>query len=167
MAGTLIPPQLPGVWLRIACRSVHLEAEGQNFLLGVDMYNCTFKELNRDHYFPLQQCHRGDGSATIHLLCYKAIIIPFSQWETQIHFFLCLGLNIRIFCVLANVLATRQKASPEGILSLRVAKFMKKISEEESIDFVALDVGTYLRAGRHRMNRIFFMVDGERGTSIT
>lgn len=52
-------------------------------------------------------------------------------------------------------------------MSLRVAKSMKNISEEESTDFVALDEGAYLRAGRHRMIRICFMVDGERGTSIT
>lgn len=50
---------------------------------------------------------------------------------------------------------------------LRVEKFMKNISEEESIDFVALDEGTYLRAGRHRVIWIIFMVNGERGTSIT
>lgn len=50
---------------------------------------------------------------------------------------------------------------------LRVEKFMKNISEEESIDFVALDEGTYLRAGRQRVIWIIFMVNGERGTSIT
>jgi len=43
---------------------------------------------------------------------------------------------------------------------------MKKRSEEESIDFIALDEGTYLRAGRHKIIWICFMVDGERGTSI-
>lgn len=52
-------------------------------------------------------------------------------------------------------------------MSLRVAKFMKNISEEESIDFVALDEGTYLRERRHRMTQIVFMVDEERGASLT
>lgn len=83
----LSPPQLPGIGLRIACRSVHLDAEGQNFFLGVDMHNCTFKELNRDHYSLLQQFHKGGGSGTVHLLCYTAIIILFSQQETQVNFF--------------------------------------------------------------------------------
>lgn len=52
-------------------------------------------------------------------------------------------------------------------MSLGVTKFMKNISEEESIDFVALDEGTYLREGRHGMTQICFMVSGERGTSLT
>lgn len=52
-------------------------------------------------------------------------------------------------------------------MSLGVTKLMKNISEEESIDFVALDEGTYLREGRHGMTQICFMVGGERGTSLT
>lgn len=52
-------------------------------------------------------------------------------------------------------------------MSSKVAKFMKNISEEESIAFVAFGEGTYLRTGRHRMIQICFMVDGERGTSTT
>lgn len=77
-------------------------------MLYVDMHNCTFKELNRHHYSFLQQFYKGDGSGTVHLLCYKAIIILFSQQETQVNFFfLGLGLNISILYVLANVPDTR------------------------------------------------------------
>lgn len=52
-------------------------------------------------------------------------------------------------------------------MSLGVAKFMRNVSEEESIDFVALDESTYLREGRHRTAQLYFMVHEERGTSLT
>lgn len=89
---------------------------------------------------------------TIQPVVHSAQVHFFSLPRTQYLYLLC---------------STKRPSYRLDILCLRVAKFKKNINEEGSIDFVALDEDIFLRPGRHRMIRICFMVDGERGTSIT